>query len=88
MLKEERFEVILREKDPLTFQDRQSFQTREKDIIALKVQQFLKDGMTLFVDGGSTTRAVVNAMPLGIRIRMVTNNFSIVPLIEKFKNID
>ena len=44
--------------------------------------------MTVFVDGGTTIWAVVNAMPLDIRIRMITNNFSIVPLIEKFKNVE
>ncbi|MGJ1437905.1 DeoR/GlpR family DNA-binding transcription regulator [Sphingobacterium siyangense] len=88
LLSKTRGGAILREKHPLTFQDRQSFLTKEKDIIALKVQPFLKDGMTIFVDGGTTTWAVVNAMPLDIRIRMVTNNFSIVPLLEKFKNVE
>ncbi len=88
LLSKTRGGAMLREKDPLTFQDRQSFLTKEKDVIALKVQQFLKDGMTVFVDGGTTIWAVVNAMPLDIRVRMITNNFSIVPLIEKFKNVE
>ncbi|WP_267403092.1 MULTISPECIES: DeoR/GlpR family DNA-binding transcription regulator [unclassified Chryseobacterium] len=88
LLSKARGGAILREKDPLTFHDRQSFLTKEKDIIALKVQSFLKDGMTVFMDGGTTICAVVNCMPLDIKLRIITNNFSVIPLIDKFKNIE
>lgn len=88
LLSKARGGAILREKDPLTFQDRQSFLTKEKDIIALKTQQFIKNGMTVFMDGGTTILAVVNAMPLDINIKIVTNNYSIVTIIEKFKNVE
>lgn len=88
LLSKARGGAILREKDPLTFHDRQSFLTKEKDIIALKTQQFLKNGMTVFMDGGTTIWAVVNYMPLDIKIRIITNNLSIVPIIEKFKNVE
>lgn len=40
LLSKARGGAILREKDPLTFQDRQSFLTKEKDIIALKHSGF------------------------------------------------
>lgn len=88
LLSKARGGAILREKDPLTFQDRQSFLTKEKDIIALKTQRFLKNGSTVFMDGGTTVLAVINAMPLDIMIRIVTNNYSVVPIIEKFKNVE
>ncbi len=88
LLSKARGGAILREKDPLTFQDRQSFLTKEKDIIALKTQRFLKNGSTVFMDGGTTVLAVINAMPLDITIRIVTNNYSVVPIIEKFKNVE
>lgn len=88
LLSKARGGAILREKDPLTFQDRQSFLTKEKDIIALKTQQFIKNGMTVFMDGGTTILAVVNAMPLDITLKIVTNNYSVVPIIEKFKNVE
>ncbi|WP_300689019.1 DeoR/GlpR family DNA-binding transcription regulator [Chryseobacterium sp.] len=88
LLSKARGGAIVREKDPLTFHDRQSFLTKEKDIIALKTQQFLKNGMTVFMDGGTTIWAVVNYMPLDIKIRIITNNLSIVPIIEKFKNVE
>src|ERR1700750_1933223 len=57
LLSKARGGAISREKDPLSFHDRQSFLTKEKDIIALKAQQFLKDGMTVFMDGGTTVCA-------------------------------
>lgn len=88
LLSKARGGAILREKDPLTFHDRKSFLTKEKDIIALKAQQFLKNGMTVFMDGGTTTLAVVNSMHLDIKIRIVTNNYSIASIIEKFNNVE
>nr|WP_315028682.1 DeoR/GlpR family DNA-binding transcription regulator [uncultured Chryseobacterium sp.] len=80
--------AILREKDPLSFQDRQSFLTKEKDIIALKTLPFLKDGMTVFMDGGTTVCAVASYMPLDIKLRIITNNHSLPPILSKFKNTE
>ncbi|MDQ1095348.1 MULTISPECIES: DeoR/GlpR family DNA-binding transcription regulator [Chryseobacterium] len=88
LLSKARGGAILREKDPLTFHDRKSFLTKEKDIIALKTQQFIKNGMTVFMDGGTTICAVVNCMPLDVRLRIITNNYSIIPIVEKFKNVE
>lgn len=80
--------AILREKDPLSFHDRQSFLADEKNVIALKAQQFIKDGMTIFMDGGTTTCAVANYMPVDINIRVVTNNTSLIPILSKFKKVE
>lgn len=80
--------AMLREKDPLSFHDRQSFLANEKNIIALKAQQFIKDGMTVFMDGGTTIGAVANYMPLDIRLRVITNNTSLIPVLSKFKRVE
>lgn len=80
--------AMLREKDPLSFHERQSFLADEKNIIALKAQQFIKDGMTLFLDGGTTTCAVANYMPIDINIRVITNNTSLIPILSKFKRVE
>ncbi|ASK29295.1 DeoR family transcriptional regulator [Chryseobacterium sp. T16E-39] len=80
--------AILREKDPLSFHDRQSFLADEKNVIALKVQQFIKDGMTVFMDGGTTTCAVANYMPKDISIRIITNNTSLIPILSNFKRVE
>ncbi|WP_294280510.1 DeoR/GlpR family DNA-binding transcription regulator [uncultured Chryseobacterium sp.] len=88
LLSKARGGAILREKDPLTFHDRTSFLTKEKDIIALKTQQFLKNGMTVFMDGGTTVCAVVAHMPLDITLRIITNNYSVVPIAQKFNHVE
>ena len=80
--------AMLREKDPLSFHDRQSFLEDEKNIIALKAQQFIKNGMTLFMDGGTTTCAVANYMSIDINIRIITNNTSLIPILSKFKRVE
>jgi len=88
LLSKARGGAMLREKDPLNFQDRKSFSTKEKDIIALKTQAFIKSGMTIFIDGGTTLMAVVNNMPLDIKLRIITNNLSLIPIVERFKNVE
>lgn len=80
--------AILREKDPLSFHDRQSFLTEEKNGIALKVQQFIRDGMTVFMDGGTTICAVANYMQPDINLRIITNNLSLIPILNQFKKIE
>lgn len=80
--------AILREKDPLSFHDRQSFSADEKNVIALKVQPFIKDGMTVFMDGGTTICAVANYMTPTINLRIITNNMSLIPVLSKFKNVE
>ncbi|MCS3528930.1 DeoR/GlpR family DNA-binding transcription regulator [Chryseobacterium sp. JUb7] len=80
--------AIQREKDPLSFQDRQSFSAKEKDIIALKTQPFIKDGMTIFMDGGTTICAVASCMPLDIKLRIITNNYSLIPVMTRFQNVE
>ncbi|KMQ65161.1 DeoR faimly transcriptional regulator [Chryseobacterium angstadtii] len=88
LLSKARGGAILREKDPLSFYDRQSFLTKEKDIVALKTQQFIKDDMTVFMDGGTTVCAVASYMPLDIKLRIISNNYSLPPIIGQFKNIE
>lgn len=80
--------AITREKNPLSFDDRESFFAKEKNIIALKAQQFIKSGMTVFMDGGTTICAVGNYLPGDIQLRVVTNNYSLIPILAKFLNIE
>ncbi|MFP3595330.1 DeoR/GlpR family DNA-binding transcription regulator [Chryseobacterium sp. SIMBA_029] len=80
--------AMLREKDPLSFHDRQSFSTDEKNVIALKVQPFIRDGMTVFMDGGTTIAAAAHDMPANIKLRVITNNMSLIPVLSRFKNIE
>lgn len=80
--------AIVREKDPLSFKDRKAFYTDEKNVVALKSQQFIKKGMTIFMDGGTTICAVASFLVSDINIRIVTNNYSLIPVLHQYKNIE
>src|ERR1700754_4076695 len=75
-------------KNPLSFQDRSQVLSEEKNVIALKAQQLIKDAQTIFFDGGSTVCALASHLPADVRLRVVTNNMALVPIIAKYKHID
>jgi DeoR family transcriptional regulator, carbon catabolite repression regulator len=75
-------------KNPLSFQDRTSYLAEEKELIALKAQQLIKKGQTIFMDGGSTNCAIATYLPTNSSFRLVTNNMALVPIISKFRDIE
>ncbi len=75
-------------KNPLTFQGRNQFLKKEKDVIALKVLKFIKAGDTLFMDGGTTICAIAAYLPANIRLRIVTNNQKLLPMLAKHPHIE
>ncbi len=75
-------------KNPFSFQDRTHYLTEEKELIALKAQQLIKKGLTIFMDGGSTICAIASHLPSDSSFRLVTNNMALVPIISKFKDIE
>ncbi|MDA6068387.1 DeoR/GlpR family DNA-binding transcription regulator [Flavobacterium sp. AC] len=75
-------------KNPLNFQDRASYLSDGKKTIALKARQFIKNGQTVFMDGGTTVCAIAAHLPLNSSLRIVTNNVALVPILSKFKNIE
>ncbi|MCV9934118.1 DeoR/GlpR family DNA-binding transcription regulator [Flavobacterium sp. LS1R47] len=80
--------AILVEKNPLSFVDRASYLTDKKEIIALKAQQFINDGQTLFMDGGTTNCSIATKIPITANLTIITNNISIVPILANHKNIN
>jgi DeoR/GlpR family transcriptional regulator of sugar metabolism len=80
--------AIAREKNPLNFQQRLGHRTSEKEIIGRKAQQLLKDGMTIFMDGGSTMCAVAEQFFESLSLKVITNNMALVPILSGFKNIE
>lgn len=80
--------AILLSKNPLTFHDRTSFLTEEKDIIALKAQQFIKSGSTIFMDGGTTICAIGSRFPADIQLRVITNNQPLIEILTRFNHIE
>ena len=75
-------------KNPLSFQDRTHYLAEEKELIALKAQQLIKKGQTIFMDGGSTICAIATHLPPNSSFRLVTNNMALVPIISKFRDIE
>ena len=75
-------------KNPLSFQDRTQYQLEEKNIIALKALPLIKEGQTVFMDGGSTICSVASHLPANSKFRLITNNMALVPLISAFRHIE
>jgi DeoR family transcriptional regulator, carbon catabolite repression regulator len=75
-------------KNPLNFQDRASYLSDGKQTIARKAQQFIKNGQTVFMDGGTTICAIAAHLPLNSSLRIVTNNIALIPILSKFKDIE
>jgi DeoR/GlpR family transcriptional regulator of sugar metabolism len=80
--------AMLRARNPLSFQDRSHYLKKEKEVIALKVQQFIKDGLTIFMDGGTTNLAIASLLPSDLSVRIITNNQAIVPVMVQHKHIE
>ena len=80
--------AMARNKNPLNFQQRLEHRTSEKEIIGKKAQQFLRDGMTIFMDGGSTICAVAEQFFEDLSLKIITNNMALVPIVSGLKNIE
>jgi DeoR/GlpR family transcriptional regulator of sugar metabolism len=75
-------------KNPLSFQDRTRLLSEEKNIVGLKAQQLIRNGQTIFMDGGSTVCAIASHLPADARFRLVTNNMALVPILSNYKHIE
>jgi DeoR/GlpR family transcriptional regulator of sugar metabolism len=80
--------AISNSKNPLSFRDRTRHLPEEKNVIGLKAQQLIKDGKTIFMDGGSTICAVASHLSASARFRLVTNNMALVPILSDYKHIE
>jgi DeoR/GlpR family transcriptional regulator of sugar metabolism len=80
--------AILRGKNPLTFQDRASYFSGGKEVIALKAQQLIKDGQTIYMDGGTTVCAIASQLPINIHLRIISNNTALIPILANYKDIE
>ena len=73
---------------PFAFQDRAREFNEGKNVIALKVQQLIKSGQTIFMDGGTTNCAVATHFPVDVNIRVITNNIALLPILSRFPKIE
>ncbi|CAA9198914.1 DeoR/GlpR family DNA-binding transcription regulator [Flavobacterium collinsii] len=73
---------------PLHFRNREKHDLENKKIIAEKAISYLKDGQVVFIDGGTTSLALVASFPYDLKITVITNSFPVAALIEDLPNIE
>lgn len=73
---------------PLHFRKREKHDLENKKIIAEKAISFLKDGQVVFIDGGTTSLALVASFPYDLKITVITNSFPVAALVEDLPNIE
>ncbi|MCV9933187.1 DeoR/GlpR family DNA-binding transcription regulator [Flavobacterium sp. LS1R47] len=73
---------------PLHFRNREKHDLENKKIIAEKAISFLKDGQVVFIDGGTTSLALVASFPYDLKITVITNSFPVAVLIEDLPNVE
>ncbi|KIA97154.1 DeoR faimly transcriptional regulator [Flavobacterium sp. KMS] len=73
---------------PLHYRNREKHDLENKKIIAEKAISFLKDGQVVFIDGGTTSVALVASFPYDLKITIITNSFPVAALVEDLPNIE
>jgi DeoR/GlpR family transcriptional regulator of sugar metabolism len=67
---------------PQHYRDREKYDVSQKLHIAEKAIPFLKDGQTIFMDGGTSVLAVAQMLPRDLKIQVVTNSFPVADVLE------
>lgn len=88
LLKVVRGGAVQRSSIPIHFKDRQNIDIPHKKIIAEKVLEYIKPGMVLLVDSGTSALAVVANFPKDIALTVVTNSFPVASLLEDHTKIE
>ncbi|WP_409416431.1 DeoR/GlpR family DNA-binding transcription regulator [Flavobacterium sp. PS2] len=73
---------------PLHYRNREKHDLENKKIIAEKAISLLKDGQVVFIDGGTTSVALVASFPYDLKITIITNSFPVAALVEDLPNIE
>ena len=79
--------AISQSRNPLNFQDRTGYFSEEKNIIGLKAQQLIKDGQTVFMDGGTTICSIARNLPANSSFRLITNNTALIPIVARLPKV-
>ncbi|WP_143308305.1 DeoR/GlpR family DNA-binding transcription regulator [Chitinophaga vietnamensis] len=64
--------------NPYAFKDRIGYHEDDKKNMARKALQFLHDGQTIVMDGGTSTLTLAKILPPNLRVTVVTNSVPIV----------
>ncbi|KOS07415.1 DeoR faimly transcriptional regulator [Flavobacterium akiainvivens] len=73
---------------PHHYRDREKYDVGQKNLIAEKAIPFIKNGQTIFMDGGTSVLAVAQMMPKDLKVTVVTNSFPVADVLEDHPNAD
>lgn len=73
---------------PLHFRDREFVDVGHKKVIADKVLEYIKPGMVLLVDAGTSALAAIANLPKDIALTVVTNSFPVASVLEDHPKIE
>ncbi|QNL48624.1 DeoR/GlpR transcriptional regulator [Olivibacter sp. SDN3] len=73
---------------PQHYREREHLQVEQKEIIAHKALNFIKNDQVIFFDGGTSTLAVAAALPKDLRVSVITNSFPVVNVLEDHPLVD
>ncbi|MHA4742578.1 DeoR/GlpR family DNA-binding transcription regulator [Dyadobacter sp. MSC1_007] len=88
LLKSVRGGAVPHSPGPHHFRDRMKYDNEQKQIIATKALQFLKDGQVVLFDGGTSTMLIAQMLPKDLRLTVITNSFPIASLLEEHEHVE
>jgi len=88
LLKEVRGGAIPHAPGPHDLKERAQFASRQKQIMAKKAVQLLKEGQVVLLDSGTSTLAVASILPKDFKLTVITNSFPIVSMLEERKDVE
>ncbi|WP_229253695.1 DeoR/GlpR family DNA-binding transcription regulator [Dyadobacter sp. NIV53] len=88
LLKSVRGGAVPHSPGPHRFHDRIEYGNEQKEIIAKKALDFLRDGQVVIFDGGTSAMLIAQALPKDIRLTVVTNSFPIANILEVHENVE
>jgi DeoR/GlpR family transcriptional regulator of sugar metabolism len=88
LLREVRGGAIPHAPGPHDLKERVNFASRQKQLMAKKAVQLLKEGQVVLLDSGTSTLAVASVLPKDMRLKVFTNSFPIVNMLEERKDVE
>lgn len=88
LLKAVRGGAIANSSIPHHYRDRETFDISLKRRIAEKAIPFVKNGQTIFMDGGTSVLAVAQMLPKDLKVTVVTNSFPVADVLEDHPNAE
>ncbi|TKC06155.1 DeoR/GlpR family DNA-binding transcription regulator [Pedobacter frigoris] len=88
LLKAVRGGAILHSPIPLHYREREHYDVGHKEIIAEKALKFIKNGLVIIFDAGTSALAVATKLPKELKITVITNSFPVANVLEDHPNAE